>query len=83
MKPQVTKQAAERFAFELRYSPEPNWETYSRLLALGTLLMDELKDLKPRDFIDVQSFIWCIGNASYKSGPRHLRQDGTSGKRLR
>jgi hypothetical protein len=62
MKPGVTKQAANRCAFDLRYQPEPNWTTYSQLLKLSETLFAELEDLGPRDNIDVQSFIWLIGD---------------------
>lgn len=58
LKPEVTKEAAERRGFALNYKPFPNWLTYSCLLELGRILMTELSDLKPRDMIDIQSFIW-------------------------
>jgi hypothetical protein len=61
MKPLVTIRAAEICAFELNYSPQPNWLTYSKLLIFAKYLKEELKELKPRDMIDVQSFIWCTG----------------------
>jgi hypothetical protein len=61
LKPEVTKQAAERRGFALNYKPYPNWLTYSCLLRLGSLLMTDLRDLKPRDMIDIQSFIWVSG----------------------
>jgi len=62
LKPDVTKQAASRCAFDLRYKSEPNWTTYAQLLKLCELLLAELKRLKPRDYIDIQSFIWKIGD---------------------
>jgi hypothetical protein len=58
LKPEVTKEAAERRGFALNYKPFPNWLTYSCLLELARILMTELRDLKPRDMIDIQSFIW-------------------------
>jgi hypothetical protein len=58
LKPEVTKEAAERRGFALNYKPFPNWLTYSCLLELGSILMTELRDLRPRDMIDIQSFIW-------------------------
>jgi hypothetical protein len=61
MKPQVTTRAAEICAFELNYAPKPNWLTYEKLLVFARYLKDELDDLRPRDMIDVQSFIWCTG----------------------
>jgi hypothetical protein len=61
MKPLVTIRAAEICAFELNYNPQPNWFTYRKLLMFAQHLKNELRDLEPRDMIDVQSFIWCTG----------------------
>jgi hypothetical protein len=49
LKPEVTKEAAERRGFALNYKPLPNWLTYSCLHELASILMTELWDLKPRD----------------------------------
>ena len=48
-------------------TPQLNWKTYERVLAFSMWLFDELTErgLEPRDMIDVQSFIWCIGPESY------------------
>jgi len=61
LKPGVTKEAAERRGFALNYKTQPNWLTYSCLLRFGTLLMNDLRELGPRDMIDIQSFIWATG----------------------
>jgi hypothetical protein len=63
LKPAVTRAAAELCGFEIAYQPTLNWKTYDRLLAFSRWLFDELtsQGLKPREMIDVQSFIWCIG----------------------
>jgi hypothetical protein len=58
LKPSVTKRAADAMGIDLLYSPEPNWKSYERLLALTGELMRVLKPLGARDHIDVQSFIW-------------------------
>jgi hypothetical protein len=58
MKPRVTRAIAELCDFELNYKPEPNWLTYKSLLEFAAMLKELLKDLEPRDYIDVQSFIW-------------------------
>jgi hypothetical protein len=58
LKPEVTRKAADACGFELNYRPEPNWFTYSKLLALSQYLFESLAELKPRDMIDIQSFIW-------------------------
>ncbi|HJU09380.1 MAG TPA: DUF3553 domain-containing protein [Candidatus Binataceae bacterium] len=60
MKPRVTIVAAEICDFELNYKPRLNWLTYHCLLTFAVRLKEQLEDLEPRDFIDVQSFIWCM-----------------------
>ena len=63
VKPKVTQDAAALCRFDILYSPQLSWGTYQRILAFSKHLMTELENagLKPRDFIDVQSFIWCLG----------------------
>lgn len=58
VKPAATKDAAARLGFELNYKSLPNALTYDRVMDLVQMLMDDLKELAPRDLIDVQSFIW-------------------------
>ncbi|MFK5925776.1 MAG: hypothetical protein QM483_04005 [Desulfuromusa sp.] len=64
LKPEITKHAAAMLKAELNYKPEPNWLTYSCLLDFSKYLQQELEamDMKPRDMIDVQSFMWCINS---------------------
>jgi len=64
-KPIVTRTAAERYGFDLHYESRPSWRSYSSLLEFGAVLARDLRDLKPRDMIDIQSFIWAIGSAEY------------------
>ena len=63
----MTQQAAELCGFEISYQSTLNWKTYDRLLAFSRWLFEELtrQGLKPRDMIDVQSFIWCIAPGKY------------------
>jgi hypothetical protein len=65
MKPTVTQNAAEVSAFEINYRPKLNWLTYKSVLAFSDYLKSELSELKPRDMIDVQSFMWCIAPGKY------------------
>jgi hypothetical protein len=62
LKPNITKNAAEACAYELNYNPRPNWKTYHVLLGFCEYLRGELArygdSLKPRDMIDVHSFIY-------------------------
>ncbi|MGB4599556.1 MAG: hypothetical protein WBI04_06215 [Trichlorobacter sp.] len=58
LKPTNSQSAAEALSFDLRYQSLPNWRTYEALLEMGKAYYNEIKHLGPRDFIDVQSFIW-------------------------
>ena len=66
LKATVTRMAAREYGFDLRYRPGPSWETYSSLLALADAIGRDLRDLRPRDFIDIQSFIWVQGAEEYE-----------------
>lgn len=57
LKPKMSKKAAEVFGFDLNYNMVPNWETYNSLLINSNKLMEGLKDLKPRDYIDIENFM--------------------------
>jgi hypothetical protein len=65
LKPIVTQQAAERFGFELNYRSTPNWVTYRCVLDFARRLKEDLADWKPRDMIDIQSFIWATNSEGY------------------
>ena len=69
MKPTVTQYAADAFAYELNYESEINWGTYKTLLEFFDYVRSKLSELddnlKPRDMIDVQSFIWCSVPGKY------------------
>jgi len=69
MKPSVTQLAADAFAFELNYRSGLNWTSYDSLLKFSNYVATELSNLndylKPRDMIDVQSFIWCSVPGKY------------------
>lgn len=65
LKPNVTRSAAREYGFDFRYRSAPSWETYASLLAFAELLRTDLRDLHPRDMIDIQSFIWVQGSDEY------------------
>jgi hypothetical protein len=65
LKPTVTREAAHACGFDFHYASRPNWKTYASLLAFAELLRTELRDLEPRDMIDLQSFMWVQGSAEY------------------
>ena len=65
LKPNTTRAAARTYGFELPYTSRPAWETYERLLEFGAQIRRDLHDLKPRDMIDIQSFMWVQGSDEY------------------
>ena len=65
LKPNVTRRAAHAFAFPFSYHSRPSWTTYASLLAFGDAVRSAVKDLRPRDMIDIQSFIWVLGSDEY------------------
>lgn len=65
LKPNVTRRAAEAYGFDFEYASRPNWNSYASLLEFGRVIARDLADLKPRDLIDIQSFIWVLGSDEY------------------
>jgi len=65
LKPNVTRAAAREYGFGLHYRSRPSWETYSSLLEFGDVVRRDLRDLRPRDMIDIQSFLWVQGSDEY------------------
>lgn len=65
LKPNVTRIAARKFGFDFHYKTRPSWETYSEFLRFGEMVRSEVTDLRPRDMIDIQSFIWVLGSDEY------------------
>lgn len=71
VKPTITQAAAAALGFDIRYDARPNWATYDRVLKMSELYMNQLADLGPRDFIDVQSFFWVTGGSFEKTLAAH------------
>jgi predicted nucleotidyltransferase len=65
LKPNVTRVAAEKYEFDFRYRSRPNWDTYQSLLDFAEQVRKDMKGLKPKDMIDLQSFIWVQGSDEY------------------
>ena len=65
-KPTVTRTAAERYGFDLEYQSRPSWDVYQNVLEFASVVASDLRDLRPRDMIDIQSFIWVIGSTEYE-----------------
>jgi len=65
LKPNVTRIAARRYGYPLQYESRPSWRVDSDMLNFARLVRRDLRDLKPRDMIDVQSFLWVQGSDEY------------------
>jgi hypothetical protein len=65
LKPNVTRRAATAYGFPFHYESRPSWKTYASILQLAAVIRTDLKDLRPRDMIDIQSFIWVMGSEEY------------------
>jgi len=65
LKPTVTRLAAERYGAPFEYRSRPNWQTYKSLLTLARQVQRDLAALRPRDMIDIQSFLWVQGSDEY------------------
>ncbi|MDP9206025.1 MAG: hypothetical protein M3P12_11335 [Gemmatimonadota bacterium] len=66
LKPTVTRTAAGEYGYDFSYRSRPNWETYSNLLDFARLVRADLPDLRPRDMMDIQSFLWVQGSDEYE-----------------
>jgi hypothetical protein len=64
-KPMVTRRAAQAYGHELPYASRPSWTGYSALLEFVQRVEVDIADLRPRDRIDVQSFLWVLGSDEY------------------
>ena len=66
LKPMVTRAAAREYGFDFRYVSRPSWETYANVLELAEVVRDDLAEMRPRDMIDIQSFLWVQGSDEYE-----------------
>jgi hypothetical protein len=65
LKPTVTREAARRYGVELPYASRPSWPLYRDLLAFVQKVRSDIGDMRPRDMIDMQSFLWVQGSGEY------------------
>jgi hypothetical protein len=65
LKPNVTRIAAREYGFDFQYKSRPSWETYANFLEFADIVRRDLRDLRPRDMIDIQSFMWVQGSDEY------------------
>ena len=48
------------------YVSRPNWATYKAYLDLAATVRRAIRDMRPRDMIDIQSFLWVQGSDEYR-----------------
>ncbi len=65
LKPLAMKRAARKLGYVLAYRPRPAWATYQSFLQMAAQTRKALTDWRPRDLIDVQSFLWVQGADEY------------------
>ena len=65
LKPNVTRIAAREYGFDFQYASRPSWETYASLIEFAETVRRDLRDMGPRDMIDLQSFMWVQGSDEY------------------
>jgi len=65
VKPNVMRRAAVELGLSFDYKSKLNWKSYQSALALAADLKSALKDLHPKDMIDIQSFLWVQGSDEY------------------
>ena len=83
LKPNVTRLAAVAYGFDLPYRSHPGWETYHALLRFAGIVQSDLRDLRPRDMIDIQSFLWVQGSEEYRGSTfRPAQTTATAMRRL-
>jgi hypothetical protein len=66
LKPMVTRSAARRCGCAFDYVSHPAGHPYLEYLKLARDVRTRLADWKPRDLIDIQSFLWVLGSDEYR-----------------
>ena len=66
LKPNVTREAARQYGYDFRYRSRPAWDVYANLLDFAAVVRRDQRDLRPRDQIDIQSFLWVQGSDEYE-----------------
>lgn len=66
LKPTAMRFASSALGYELDYSSKPSWRTYESLIDLAEQVRSGITDLGPRNYHDLQTFLWVIGSAEYE-----------------
>ena len=64
-KPTVTREALGRCGLPFDYTSRPSWPVYKALLDTVRKVRIEVASMRPRDMIDMQSFLWVQGSDEY------------------
>lgn len=64
-KPTVTREALKRCGAEFVYQSRPSWPVYRELLLAVGSIRKGIAPMRPRDMIDMQSFLWVQGSDEY------------------
>jgi hypothetical protein len=64
-KPNVTREALRRCGMPFDYASRPSWPVYKALLDAVRNVRREIASMRPRDMIDMQSFLWVQGSEEY------------------
>jgi hypothetical protein len=67
LRPDEMKMAAGNYGFTLNLDFKPSWGSYNQYLQFCEEVKINLQQLKPRDMIDIQSFLWVQGLNEYQS----------------
>lgn len=73
--------AAAKLGCDIAWDDAPNWKTYASLRALSAKLLEELRPLGAKDFVDVEAFLHLTattrptrsGAAGSRSAVRHVK----------
>lgn len=73
MKPSAMRVAAEELGYDLEYSSKPSYTVYENLLHLADMVGNEIKDLEPKNYHDLQTFLYVIGSSEYDQIEEEMR----------
>jgi len=60
IKPTITQEIAKISAYDIKYTPKLNWNTFNKVQKFSKYFKNNIQSLNPKDMIDVQSFMWCV-----------------------
>jgi hypothetical protein len=63
--PRVVTRSRAPLRVELQYASRPSWALYKGLLNFVARVRSDISDLRPRDMIDMQPFLWVQGSDEY------------------